>query len=948
MTDLTTHLLANPRGREYSYAVRIRGLPYLWTDGRATWTYNDARAVIHGGLAKTDFNFDFKSDPQNPLDVGGGVTIHLLDDPSRRTRYLFSPERTNAVSYLAVAADPGTSPSSTSFTVADGSVFSEGQDIYYGLETGTISTIAGNVLTVARGAYGSPKLRLKTYFDGAQAATRGTEIRSLPDVWRGRYVDVYMAPIDADGTAGQHWTLWAGRVASFTSTGRTIRVSCDSLTAAMDKDSWPDPLPAGTTGTDTTNYYLKGNDFRLFFAATAGGVTPNASSEGLSYEMGYYNSGGVFTKVNTEGWYTLQQLAQYITDTLIAGAVAILGGAGTYADLKNNFAIAVQNSEGWLVLHYRNETDVKFTIYAQGLIAQLLGVAQNLPILGPDRFTVQARNEGDLFGQMPRGFSISRQQSASIALFPNNKRDIPTENGCYNAVDAEMQGYVKVSDGEKTELMSFNAVTDGGDGTVRLSLVDRGLGGTKVSAFGMPWGGGGEAKNVTIEQVAVVRTGTDMDAADVLLFLLLSIDGMTSLNDSTYDKLGPRMGLGLPADLVDIDGIRSRMRMGDMPKPGLFWIEGSGKGKEALTEFMKAFGVYFVTRRFERNGEYLFGLSVDLVDVPVGTRYNVSLTDSHLSADSVPETDVNERLLINTIAISPYYEFGKDVGDTGGKRFVYAEESIGKYGLSKALEIKATALFNIYSSLYGGEYNGNEQIATAIATHVGLRWFGAFASGNFTIELKTPHVGWAIQPGDRVLLNLSNGVNPNGDDGFSEVTAKVVDQKCSHGPRAGSQITLRINTTRAAELAPVVEITDTQAGGTILVCADNAFSDSFAGVPFDGDTSPVKDIQWFNALRHTDQPFKIVVWEEGNYTNRATVTVTASTYGTGRLVVTPGIGAGLTAIIGSGRKLYATLNDYVVPTYLQAQYAYIGTNASFSQLGTLDGSTTDVETQEWL
>lgn len=934
MPDFSTHLIANPRGREYSYAVRIKGLPYLWTDGRATWTFPAASAIISGGLAKTDWAFDYKVDPREPLEVGSGINVSLVDEISRRTRYLFSPERKGESSYLLNTSSPGIAPNTTSVDVADGSVFTINQDAYLGLETVKITGIASNTLTLERARYGSLARRHVYYTDGEETAERGIEITSQPTVIAGRYLDVYIGVMD-NGVVTSYWKLWAGRLGQYFMTGRNIRLSVDPLNACLTKDEWPNALPGGTTNSDKVMVYLRREDYELYFDASID--TGTAVSTGNHVNIGLYAAGGTFNPLTppTDGgtWYSLEQIAAILTDTLVKGLWDI-GTSNNYDYLRNNIAIIATQTDGMYMLEYNNAT--RNTIMLGGTIIDKLNELSTWHQAHQiNNWIMRNDGNGNFAKFYPSGYTFDTANDTALRYYPQNPAFLPDPLlfGCWHTEDAEMHAYVKVSDGTNIELVSFSGANLDTLGTANLAVEDRALVGTRRHNFGS----GDELKNVNISTVSVVRTGSPMDASDVLLYLLTSIDGPTGLNGD-YDVLGSGIGLGVPLDLVDVDGIRSKMRMGDMPKPAAYWSE-TGKGKESLKEFCKAHGVYFVTRRFERDGEYLFGLSVDVVDVPVATRFNITVNDSHLLADTSPEVDINERMLINNIKVTPRYEFDKGPGETGGERYVSAGDSIARYGRSKAFEISANAWFNVYSSLYGGSYSGEEAITTAIAAHVGIRWFGAYSDGNYTVELECPHVGWAFQAGDRAHLVLTGGVNPDGSDGFSNV-AKIMDVKHTHGSRAGTKLSTRINTTRAVELAPCFRVTNI--ASNVLTIAANQFSDNFAQVPFPSQTGPVKDGHFFDRAQHGAN-FNVQLWEEGNFANRETATVTAVDLTAGTLTLS----APVAITIQANAKLYGTIPSYAsTETSLNNSYAHIGTSEFKSLLDS--GGAAEIEANQWI
>lgn len=933
MTTLTSHVLANAVGKRYSYLVRVRGLPVVWTDGRGNWTTGDLPfatpypSIHKGGLAKTNWSFGFESNPLEPLSVGTGINIELICDHAGVTRRLFAPtievDRWEVDPLYTVGADE----SNIEF-VSTSATPVVGVDYYMGLETVRATVENWPTMTLDRGLYGMPPRRIVPYYDGDSGAYENTVMTTYPTVWRGRYVDIIMGEVLDDGSIGEVWSVWAGHLESFDITSKSVRLSVESLTTRITKDYWPRALGECSTGTDTSNYYVRQDQFYLVTDAFVEGGRVRA---GIRKELGVYNTSGVFTRVNTTGWYTLEQLAQMLRDTLVYVGVDEFGGSGAWATIYNALNVYVENASDDTRMRYTNDNLFGFTVTDFGP----LNVA--LPSIRPtsnDFLLV-------LFGTTSNGYVIDRYASMLQGL-PNDSRFYPSvDEGCRDVND-DMLAYVAISNGDDTELVSVDVIVPQSDGIINMSVVERGLGGTRQRA----WGGlvDGEPRNVTLKQVCAVRTGESMSVADVLLYLLTSVDGASGGVNGSYDILGPATGLGIPEDLVDTEGIRARLAIGDIPKPTLFWIDKAGGGKDVLENFLKLNGVYLVTRRFVRGGVSRFGLSADVVDVPAPTRWDVSITDSHILASEEPRVNINERLTINQVAISPRYEFGKEIGDTGGKRYAYAEQSIKKYGAAKALEIEASAIYSSFSSYFTGNYIDEADIATAIATAAGLRWFGAYSDGNFTINANMPHVGWAIQAGDRVMLSITNIASPDGTLGYTGV-AKVMDVKHKHGDRPGADVTLRVNTAQGVELAPSFRVAS-YSGSNITLSA-NEFSLTGDGVqpPFDGDTSPPRDAQWFNYARH-GAGLTVTVWEQGNYASRQTRTVTATSGNV--LTLSSNLGGTLQSAITAGNvKVIGTFGDYATPiSTLRGQYAYVGNNDAEPVIG--DGTAIEAPAKRWL
>lgn len=951
--SLTTHLMANATGKRYSYAFRARGLPVVWTDGRGTWTAADMSlttphpAIQKGGLLKTGWSFDFESNPLEPLEVGGGITVELGNDMAGVTRRLFAPT-IDTLKWYTTAVEFGADEATVSFQDAAGVI--EDVPYYIGLETVHVTDdSAAPSLVLDRGCYGSLARRITPYFDGAGGAYETTTMTNYPTVWRGRYCDIWMGEVLDDGTIGDVWKVWAGRLEAFDITTKGVRLNIETLTAGISKDYWPRALGECSTGNDTLNIYVEEDQFYMRADAFATGAR---ITSGLRYELGLYNAVGVWERVdNTARWLTLEQLVQMMNDTLV-----LIANVEFSSDIYNHFNVYVESGEmgdagafaryggvsGAAVfkyIKYRNDTIMNFRIFEFApfeTLRQPFGEG----FVGVATTTIVANGSGRVYPQAfaNSGYVVDYTASLLQAL-PNNRRFYPSVNEGCKDVNDDMIAYVAISSGDAIELVAVDTILPDTTGTINMAVRERGLGGTPQRA----WGVDGP---ITLKQVCAVRTGETMTIADVLLYLLTSVDGAGGGTNGTYDILGPATGLGIPEDLVDIQGIRSRLNIGDMPQPSMFWIEDAGKGKDVLENFMKMHGVYFVTRRFEADGgEQRFGLSVDVVDVPTTTKWNLTITDSHIAASEEPRVNINERLTINQVALSPRYVFGQDVQDTGGKRFAYAEASIRKYGAAKALEIEASALYNGFSSRFTGNYTDESTVATAIATAVSLRWFGAYADGNYTVSANMPHVGWAVQCGDRLLMDITNIANTDGSIGFSGV-AKVMDVRHKHGSNLGAEVTVRVNVNTGVELAPAFRVAS-YSGSNITLTA-NAFSLTGDGMepPFEGDTSPPRDAQWFDYVRHgSGSGLTLTVWEQGNYAGRVTRTVTATAGNV--LTLSSSLGATLQGIITTGNvPVIGTFGDYATPiSELRAGYAYVGTNDTPSVIG--DGTGIEAPARRW-
>lgn len=957
---LNDHLAAYPRGRRYSYAVRVRGIPGAFTDGKVDWgTFASTRwgTAAYPYLAKSDWQFKFEANPLEPLNVGTGISIDLLRDPAGFVAGLFAP----AAVPLELIIDEGSlSPSTSSFDVDNGALTSAGDVLHWGLEAMRVLLVSSNTLTVERGFLGSPRRRSQeinsaaslTLLEGSDGLVPMEPLTDVPTLWKGRYVDVLMGVIEDDDTLGDTFPIWAGRLESFSFSGKNIKLAVDPLTACLTKDSWPRALPKASMKGDTMRFFLTQED--LILRVSAINAAGTAIDDSNPYPLGSYGTGvnptfTVYTANVAGEWMTLDLLGRLVQDTIIY-AIRTSPGSGSAYDntLFNNFAITVvredNNEHTWLTLAYRNDTNIDVIVSTNSGVFFKLMVTQFVNGLSvPAVREMLPRFSSGTFGSFGEaaGFILDTYGS-QIGCYPSDPSRPFDENrgGCYQYANGT-RGFVKISEGDESELISFSSGGYGQDQAFYLEVFERGLGGTRQRAWG------GTAEETTVEQVAAVYVGEPMPLASLILYLLLSgaADALPGPNGN-YDFLGEWIGLGVPDDLVDREGIIARLAATDLPRPTLFWVEEAGKGKDAVEQLLLANGVYFVTRRFTRDGVEKFGLSVDVVDLPVTTQYNHELTDSEILASSRPSVDVNERLIINHISLAPRYHFGQDTGDTGGKRYAYASKSIAKYGQAKTLELEPSAFYNLFSSAFGGTYHRDSDIATAIVSAVGLRWFGAYSSGNYTLSANTPHIGWKYQTGDRVLVTLTGVPNPDGSDSYIGVPAKVMDASHTHGSGANAKVVLRLSVVTIAELAPNFMVDASGYGPGYINIKPNAFSgnsqngyflpgtddSSTAYPPPFGQPGPVTDGMWFDPANH---PLNLVVriWDRGNYAGYQDFVVTGLSDNVLSIVGTLSISP-VNQLIGTFGGAYNADSDTV-----RKQYAHLGSNETKSLLGSLDGMT---------
>ena len=974
MTTLNQHLEAYPRGRRYSYAVRIRGLPYLYTDGRVNWntyaqTYMSTTAVPF--LAKTDWSFKFESNPLEPLAVGSGISVELLNDAGGLVRNLFAPMREPDFTLTLDEVSLGTN--TTTFDVLSATGVSQGTKLYWGLETMNVVSVATNTLTVERAYFASQSRRYQEINTGSDLVpSEGVAgllpmypLLSHPDIWRGRYVDVLMGVIEDDETLGDVFPVWAGRVDSFSLDGPTVKISVDPLTASITKDNWPRPMPKGSLQGDTTRIHIRDEDMFIIMSTNAGAassVTDAGTKVPIIDRDTTIPPVLTLAGVGTGGqWVTLERLAQWLQDTIIYGLQAAISVPASNYDL---FSVAVADRGGddfgkYQVFVAKNETNVHVTLDAgRGLLGRIYAFISGsfgFNTGGIGTYWHIAARETTEFGMFlaGSGFTLDRVFDKLVCFLDHESRPFDeNRGGCYSTVDSAMRGFLRVSQGDNVELIAISGGAVASDGTYVADITNRGLGGTAAR----DWGSGEDPINV--EQILAVQVGDSMALSDLLLYLLTSSCADAAIGENgNYDFLGEWAGLGIPVDLVDVEGIISKLSASDLPRPTLFWITEPGKGKEAIEDLLKANAVYLVTKRFTRDGVEHFGISVDVVDVPVTSRYQSEFTDADVVAGKRPQVNVNERLLINVVSLAPHYRFGTDAGDTGGMRYAYAERSIAKYGQAKTLELEPNSYYSTFDSLFGGYYYRPEKVTVAIVASISARWFGAYSNGNYTLESDTPHIGWKFQAGDRVLVTLTGASNPNGTNSFDGLAAKVVDVTHKHGTGAGARVVLRISVFSGCELAPnfsvasiagsTITLSDSGVIPTVLGASPNPWSwllhranvystDEFEGKanpipPFPDDTGAATDAMWFEPTRHADNGGLVIrIWDRGDYENYEEFTVVSRAGNVLTLSGSP------TLTTGTTKRIIGTFADYDNPSTLRSTYAHLASNAATPLLGGTD------------
>jgi len=948
--------------------VTLTGSPYAWTDGKAQWGsvpmigYEDV-VIINGALASTDWTFDFNADPHNPLDLGGGAAIVLLDENTRRTRRFFAPNFDGGYSTRLTAA---AASDDTTFTVVDASGFANDSIGYIGLETVRITNNSPSTTpTVTRGLFGS-LARPHNLMYGDDSIL-GPKLTLSPRVQRGRFLSVWMAPLDDDGAVPNvdndelYYKVWAGRVASVDFEGSLIKVSCDNLLAGLTKDEWPPPLPTGGFGASEPTFYFKESDLTISVGASQTVWIENQQTT----RLGYRDSAGTFGALpTTDGWFSLGQIAKYITDTIhnliYTGTIVDYSLGVSYTDeVYNNFSLSVVvgRTQGTVDLVFNNQTPLYIVIGGHDGIGKWLLNRDPNADLGFEKETTFMAGTGVVAHFPFTGIHLSATDT-EVLYYPDNRYDpLSPDHGCMDG-NATMTGFARIHNGESFELISFTGEEAAGiDGQRRLTGVTRGLGGTAARAWGgNPDAEAGDAITTSaahkISQVWMTsRNNQPLPVDNFLLPALLSVDGSTGAN-SDYDLLGNRSGLAIPEEFVAHEEIQDTIRSLGLDSPAAFWVTEAKKGKEDIASFLQSNGLHFVTKRFSpssaksvtRYPYNYFGISIAPLDMTSRSSYLREITDADRSANTSVSTDFNERLIVNSIRLTPFYYYNKDASEVGGNVYAYAEESIADFGAYKTVEIRPAAL---YASITAGGalYTSQQDMYVGLAAKIGLRWFGAFANGSYLLTMESPHTGWRFQPGMPVQISLTGVTSPEADDDLSSLPARIMDVKHRHGSRPGATITARLAFGGGpVELAPCMRVT-AHSGGTSLTVQPNWYTASDQMLPFpslESENGITNDCHWFDRTEHGAANFSVYCWEIGDYANGQTKIVSAVTpggAGTGTVTITTALSAGLQTAATAGR-LVITLPVYGDASIsdLSKSFAYIGSNASPSLLDGADST----------
>lgn len=919
------YIEANPHGVKLAYAVRIRGLPYQWTTGEGPWTsatYTD----VPGGLATRDWRFSHKVVPWKPVESGEGVSFTLVDTDRRGLlRQLFAPRYGNTT--RQIAEFDGLSGSGKLY-VLDNAYWSAGDPVYVGRSTYQCKTVGSDVdgeyiETEASTLYDSvPNLHVMT------TPKVGATVATSPRVFHNRWVEVVCAPINDESgliDTSEEQILWAGRIETTRQYGNRLTVSCAPLLEALETAA-PFRLASGTlpgVKTDQAIYNLTEADLELrggFLDATGGAQEFNTNP--LVFE----DSSGDFVQLE-KGWYTLDEIAKAIVDTVVWNANTT-GSAGAktafYTNRRLSFSVVESDGNDGKAVVYLTNNDVSISIELETVGGIINKVFTNLGNGATTGFGAFAKAkvptlESRALEAKPGGALAQNGTAVSNMPVVLDNPNVPFSSEAYlpftgDTVEPTKAGYVRVTQGDLRGVFKVTGVTQQGTSDVYLLDVQD-VGGLVTLDFS------GSMDTIRVEQAMYLdgRFGTESSwtkcatVGQMLLQVLLS-DGSQDKaagNGGIYNTLAWGHGLGIPEEYVDIDGILAAEKLAGPEQVKSWLIEGEGDLKKEIEGILKMAGLALCYRRF---GTGQFGISaVPVAPVPDG-QYTRQITDSSRVMGSEVFPDFNERWVVNHVQAEN--SANQNFGVSEVKVREYLSASIADYGEARPLKIKTGAAF---SSSVGLAYNGPAEF-TEVITRTALKWFGTYGGGNYGMTVLMPHRAWLYQIGDRVRVVLSDVPDPFGNTATA-LTGEVTRVVHNHGTQAQRcEVTLRLSYEPSYELAPCAKVTGEAAA--VLTLADNEFS--AADVPAvyeEHQGSTQKDVHWFDRARHGED-IGVYLWEEGDWANGVTRYISATDVAAGTVTIS--------AASTLSTPFYMTFSTYdaaKTSSKSKDEYAWVGDNS---------------------
>lgn len=846
---------ARPRGQMWSYGIKITGIPYFMHNGIGAWA-EDGYVEKAGALATRDWTFSREINPIEPLHTGDGVTLALIDDGSNWLFPLFAPAAGDITQLTAEL-----SPSASIAYVLDSSIASSGDDLFCGLETFTAGTPGSGYFNITnRGKYGSlPRTHLLT------SDVVGAEVSTSPRVFKGRFVEILIAPVNADYSidVGNKAVVWAGMLSEVIDADTHIELKIDPLSKAIEQ-GWPSLNASGeviTSGVYSVDILVEPDDFYLSMRS----LDPSTllEEEFTDYALRGIDptTGSTSLLTPVSGTYNLLDWLNAIRAT-VDYATGASGENWTTPVTFSDFSLSLTYEDSKFRVRLVNNSSVKIKLLPappghRNAFSPLYLAALSLASYvdpGDDRLLLSL--------PASQGVPITLDAEASSVYVRLDDPFRAFRTDAYNVSGSNYVGYAILSGGSKSELVEILGTELTENGVARLRIArDLRYGGIGYVAGGIDWS---DEENVTLKQVMFIDgPGSAPEAINISL---LSMSGGGS--NTSYDKLKYGQGVGIPARYVDYDGIAAATS--GIPDINAFWVPDSGKGKEHIENLLKFCGLMLATRRFTRDGESLFGLTVVPIDMPTLTSYDREIDDSHRLEKTRAVSDFNERVIVNAIKFRSFWDPGKSE-PTGAEVNVYHDSSISAYGQQRAVEASPAIAI-------GGTPGTDTQRNTARsqdlqkAQTMAYRWFGAYAAGNYTLSLQSPHSAWVFEPGTYAKATLTGVRDSDGTTGINDKVFQVQKVTETHGgtmPKAA--VVLRGAYDDVVEKAPCAHVTAN--GGTLVTLDANYFSDATQRRPY-GGTGDCTDADWFDPAV-TGGSLAVWFWQSGDLSGGELKTVSA-------------------------------------------------------------------------
>jgi hypothetical protein len=913
---------SNPKGLRWSFALTITGLPDIYSDGQTSWAgvVDAYRTDRPGTLATGDFKIDLRADPAKPLLTGGEIAFDLNDDGTEQVFRTFAPGYAGATTYLTADV----TPTATSLSVSDGTIFTAGDYVHLGaLETVEVTSTAATSIGVNRG-----QLDTRARKHRVVGAGLGNKITTSPLSFKNRIVTLYMAPLDSSTgllDASYVAPIWAGPIVTIRQAKGMVQLQCATLGSILESE-WPAVLPTGRVGIPGSLRYVdastwaQGLKLEYTYIAYANSNITDTQYFVLPFrEFDEAAASPYYTQISPPaGYYPIPYIIQLIQDSLRWAAESatfepwLASGARPF----RNITLEVRDEQTKMVVR----STIRGPHTMQSLTVKAAGLSLTLHPGSGQRAASYNKDTG--IGKTDTNIPVYLDSP----LYPIE--------GTFDTAG----GYIRISDGSDWEVIGFTAATvDPNDARIcYLGNCLRGMGGTTARNWGFV---SQEQENAdesqkagTVTQLLMAWDGENgLRPENVVLALLLSSEEL--YQDTSYEFWsGYRQCLGLPTRFVDYEGIVSCFQKhGGFERINAFWVDEKGKGKTSLDEFMRYYGMYFVTRQFYRTGDdkIYFGLSVESIEPPVSTAFNDTITDADRVSGSPITVDHNERLVVNVCNFKGFYNnYGQRESDLQ-EIFEYDEYSIAEYGAQKAMEFKAT-IFDWTADTTQERYTGVDA-QRALATNAAYRWFCAFGNGNYKLSMTVPApVGWRFNPGDHILLSLSGVRSVTGTEGLTNIPGRIYNVMHTFGERANTNLEIRLSFDNNAELAPCARVL-TITSNTITV-SDNFYTTGTTRSPFDNSIQAT-DADWFDAEVYGAKIY-CQMWTEGQYAT------TVQNFGiTARNGSTLTVDTNLTATtvatnLSGGARTIMSFQAYSTgSTTLQLAFAHIADNGNPPTLG---------------